>query len=69
MEKSPIQVPHIDLLIPDRWRSPTTLERVKFSPSQKGHQQNCQYSGDILSHPSRNDFTPCFIDLRKQIPH
>ena len=28
-----------DLLIPDRWRSPTTFERVTFSPSQKGHKE------------------------------
>ena len=31
-----------DLFIPDRWGSPTTFQRVTFSPSHKGHQQNCQ---------------------------
>ena len=31
-----------DLFIPDRWRSRFSFERVTFSPSQKGHQQNCQ---------------------------
>ena len=25
-----------DLFIPDRWTSPTTFEKVTFSPSQKG---------------------------------
>ena len=29
-------------LIPDLWRSLFTIKRVTFSPSQKGHQQNCQ---------------------------
>ena len=29
-----------DLFIPDHWRSPTTSERVTFSPSQKGHKKN-----------------------------
>ena len=33
------QVIQSDLLIPDRWRSPTTFERVTFSPSQKGHKE------------------------------
>ena len=31
-----------DLFIPDRWRSRFAIEGVTFSPSQKGHQQNCQ---------------------------
>ena len=26
-----------DPFIPKRWRSPTTFEKVTFSPSQKGH--------------------------------
>ena len=34
--------PPCDLLIIDRWRSPTIIERVTLSPSPKGHQQNCQ---------------------------
>ena len=36
-----IQVSQSDLLIHDRWRSRFAFERVTFSPSQKGHQQNC----------------------------
>ena len=30
-----------DQTVSPTWRSPTTLERDTFSPSQKGHQQNC----------------------------
>ncbi len=33
-----------DLLIPTRWRSPTTFEGVTFSPSQKGH-ENAELPG------------------------
>ena len=36
-----------DLLIPDRWRSPTTFERVTFSPSQK-RRKNCQVFFDVV---------------------
>ena len=49
-----------DLIIPDRWRSPTTFERVTFSPSQKGHFES----------PGSNLFPTCsdHNDLRKVPP-
>ena len=36
------------------WRSRFAFERVTFSPSQKGHQQNCQLKGFVCS----NDVPP-----------
>ena len=36
------QVIHAVTLLSLGWRSPTTSRRVTFSPSQEGHQQDCQ---------------------------
>ena len=48
-----------DLFIPKRWRSPTTFEGVTFSPSQKGHQQNCQV---LIYYPKINHIiNPIYI--------
>ena len=48
-----------DLFYPLNWRSATTSERVRFSPSQKGHQQNCQewivWVGFVSMTPDESD--------------
>ena len=48
-----------DLFYPLNWRSPRTPERVRFSPSQKGHQQNCQewivWVGFVSMTPDESD--------------